>query len=198
VRERGVQHPAQEESALRARNGGGRVDRGVGLVPPVVVPPRLGDLLVGNGGPNLRRRAFSIGLVRADPSTTHTSTVLLPPYALPVTLTEFLHARLDEDEATASAELPRHGPGSPDPNDRPQAGALERTFTPTRLLAEIESKRLLIRLAYEATGLDMDKDLDRAVDARETSGVEFVGERMLRALALPYADHADFDEDWRA
>ncbi|SKC68855.1 DUF6221 family protein [Krasilnikoviella flava] len=111
-----------------------------------------------------------------------------------MTLTEFLIARLDEDEAAATAaELRPH----PDTGDAPQANEFAQASPPDRLLAEVESKRLLIWLAYEATGLDMDKDLDRAIDAREDSGIEFVGERMLRALALPYADHADYREAWR-
>jgi hypothetical protein len=111
-----------------------------------------------------------------------------------VTVTEFLTARLDEDEAKALAETLR---GGQDSSNEALTGELERTFTPARVLAEVEGKRRILRLAYEATGLDMDKDLDRAVNAREDSGVAFVGERMLQALALPYADHADFDETWR-
>jgi hypothetical protein len=115
------------------------------------------------------------------------------PYAATVTLTEFLTARLDEDEATVRATELRNHRGAGDEAPAEFAPA----FTSARLLAEIEAKRRLIDLAYEATGLDMDKDLDRATDARLDSGIEFVGERMLRALALPYADHPDFDEAWR-
>ncbi len=111
-----------------------------------------------------------------------------------MTLTEFLTARLDEDEARATAAALRRAQG---PGDATSPVELDRAFTPARLLAEVEAKRQLVHLAYEATGLDMDKDLDRDVDAREVSGIEFVGERMLRALALPYADHADYREAWR-
>lgn len=111
-----------------------------------------------------------------------------------MTLTEFLTARLDEDEATATAAELRRREGT---GDAAPPSDLDRAFTPARLLAEVETKRLLIHLAYEATGLDMDKDLDRDVDAREVSGIEFVGERMLRALALPYADHVDYRAAWQ-
>ncbi|QAY63124.1 hypothetical protein ET495_07550 [Xylanimonas allomyrinae] len=111
-----------------------------------------------------------------------------------MTLSAFLTARLDEDEARAVAEELRRGSGA---LDETHAGEVERTFTPARLKAEVDAKRRLLRLAYEATGLDMDKDLERAVNAREDSGVAFVGERMLQALALPYADHPDYDEAWR-
>lgn len=116
------------------------------------------------------------------------------PYAAPVTLTEFLTERLDEDEARATAAARRRDQGTDEPISPGEPG---RAFTPARLLAEVEAKRQLVHLAYEATGLDMDKDLDRDVDAREVSGIEFVGERMLRALALPYADHPDYSEIWR-
>ena len=110
-----------------------------------------------------------------------------------MTLTEFLTARLDEDEARATAAALRRREGP----DATSSSELDRAFTPARLQAEVEAKRQLVHLAYEATGLDMDKDLDRDVDAREVSGIEIVGERMLRALALPYADHADYREAWR-
>ncbi|MEL7974637.1 DUF6221 family protein [Isoptericola sp. F-RaC21] len=111
-----------------------------------------------------------------------------------MTLTEFLTARLNEDEARATAAELRSDRG---PDGGTPRGEPDRPFTRARLLAEVEAKRQLVHLAYEATGLDMDKDLDREVDARQVSGIEFVGERMLRALALPYADHPDFDEAWR-
>jgi len=113
-----------------------------------------------------------------------------------VTLTEFLTARLNEDEARATAAEFR-GYQSLD-GEAPPSGPDRVLTTPARLLAEVEAKRQLVHLAYEATGLDMDKDLDRELDARQVSGIEFVGERMLRALALPYADHPDYDEAWRS
>lgn len=117
------------------------------------------------------------------------------PYAARVTLTEFLTARLDEDEARTTVAASQRGQGLLD--DAKVLGGVDQPFTPARLLAEVEAKRQLIHLAYEATGLDMDKDLDRDLDARQVSGIEFVGERMLRALALPYADHPDFRDAWR-
>lgn len=98
-----------------------------------------------------------------------------------MTLTEFVLARIDDDEAAARGEAP-HAPGG--------------RWSPERLLAECEAKRALVELAYEATGLDMTVDLDRDVRARAESGIDFVGERMLLALALPYADHPDFHRDW--
>ena len=101
-----------------------------------------------------------------------------------MTLTEFLLARIDEDAETARTTLSTPGPPGPVP------------WEPDRVLAECEAKRLIVELAYEATGLDMTNDLDRAITARADSGVEFVGERILRALALPYADHPAFRPEW--
>ncbi|MFC8599452.1 MULTISPECIES: DUF6221 family protein [unclassified Isoptericola] len=99
------------------------------------------------------------------------------------TLTEFLLARIDEDATTARTVPP---------------GAVRAVgYDADRLLAECDAKRRIVELAYEATGLDMTVDLDRAVTARADSGVEFVGERILRALALPYVHHPEFRPEWR-
>lgn len=112
-----------------------------------------------------------------------------------MTLTEFLNARLDETEA--AARLVRDWPSVVDAVTNPRVTEHLVHHSPDRALAEVDAKRRIIALAYEATGLDMDRDLDRAVDAREKSGIEFVGERLLRTIAQPYADHPDYDESWR-
>ena len=86
-----------------------------------------------------------------------------------VTLTEFLSARIGEDEAEA-----RYSP------------------TRTRALAECAAKRLLIRRV---------ESLVEYVDAtREDSAhtYERTLVNVLAPLALPYADHPDFREEWRA
>ena len=98
-------------------------------------------------------------------------------------LTEFLLARIDEDEA-ACATL-EDGPGPPAP------------WSCSRILTECAMKRRIITLAYEATGYDMTADLERDTDERAQSGIAFVGDRILRALATPYAEHPDFEPTWR-
>ena len=110
-----------------------------------------------------------------------------------MTLPQFLHARIDEDElaARALANATRVRPA-----DEPSAGFAAR-FDPARVLAECDAKRRIIDLAYEATGYDMTVDLERSSSARADSALAFVGDRILKALALPYADHPDFDEAWR-
>jgi hypothetical protein len=113
-----------------------------------------------------------------------------------MTLTEFLLARLDEDEAAArEAARAEEATTVPDGGGGAAAPGVVR-LSPARALAEVEAKRRIVTLAYEATGLDMDGDVEREVNARRESGVEFVGERMLRAIVLPYADHPDHDDAW--
>lgn len=99
-----------------------------------------------------------------------------------MSLTEFLLARIEEDAAAARLGT---------------AGRDGATWDPARVLVECDAKRRIVELAYEATGLDMTVDLDRHVTARADSGIEFVGERILRALALPYMDHPEFRPGWR-
>lgn len=119
-----------------------------------------------------------------------------------MTLTQFLLARLAEDEAAVRELLDRTTSQSSGPQDLPAldtpvVGTGAWALTPRRMLAEVDAKRHLVELAYEATGLDMTVDLDRTVNAREDSGIAFVGDRMLRTLALAYGDHPEFDDEWR-
>lgn len=68
---------------------------------------------------------------------------------------------------------------------------------PERAKAECEAKRQIIELADEATGLDMSVDGDRRIGRRDEVTEPYLGDVMLRALALPYADRTDFDPAWR-
>lgn len=88
-----------------------------------------------------------------------------------LTLTEFLTARLDEDEAAARCGWDEHGPWP----------------TEARVLAEVEAKRRLVEL--------------HAPNGRECwwcggdQGGTYPCEN-LRILALPYASHADYRAEW--
>ncbi|QJW37192.1 DUF6221 family protein [Cellulosimicrobium protaetiae] len=167
----------------------------------VVVPPRALVVLVLHERVALGEEGFGLADVTwADPAINHTST-LHRRAALAVwdrtagpgagaghwwedgemTLTEFLLARIDEDEA-ASAASDDAVPGGP--------------WSRSRRLDECAVKRRIITLAYEATGYDMTVDLERETDERSESGVAFVGDRILRALATPYAEHPDYDPRW--
>lgn len=71
------------------------------------------------------------------------------------------------------------------------------TWNPARVLAECEAKRQIIEQAAEATGLDMQVDSDRRVGRRDESTEPYVGDVILRALALPYADRPGYRPEWR-
>ena len=125
-----------------------------------------------------------------------------------MTLTEFLNARLDEDEAVArEAVLMRdrtkfargREPEVPDmsawANDDVLGGAVV-SVGPERVLAEVEAKRQIIA---EHTCRCPDPDCG---DCGACSGDHHADPtpapcRTLRLLALPYAGHPDYDEGWR-
>lgn len=88
-------------------------------------------------------------------------------------LVDFLTQRLDEDEAVAS-----HGDG----------GILDHEdawFNTARVLREVTAKREILA----AHRRQVEDDDPNAYIVR--SGV------LLRALALPFSDHPDFQEQWR-
>lgn len=92
-------------------------------------------------------------------------------------LVDFLRARLADDEATAR-DL------SSGATDASVAGF---AFGAARLLGEVASKRKILALChwldgYTGPGADALKDTP--------------GRLTLRNLALPYADHPDYDPGW--
>ncbi len=133
-----------------------------------------------------------------------------------MTLTEFLLARIAEEEAVSRAAV--EGPwdtmtqetadgeniyftvdtASGDPIlDLHESGALGRStsehiarWDPARVLAECEAKRRIV-----------EAHLSSEAWCDHCSGGELMGNPdgcpTLRLLALPYADHADYDESWR-
>lgn len=103
-------------------------------------------------------------------------------------LTEFLRARLMEDESDANTPPDDHAIHGNDP-----VGTVNREcpdcrspYAQQRMLTEVEVKRRII---------------DRAWEGCEGEG-EYVTcrdwpEDVLHLLALPYADHPDYDPAWR-
>lgn len=103
-----------------------------------------------------------------------------------MTLIEFLRARLDEDEA-AAREADTGGRWRPGNADGPLwVNANMRHMArhdPARVLAEVEAKRFL--LEWGIAGIDR-------------GGLSPVmGHNILAGLALPYADHPDYDPSWK-
>ncbi|HSO16792.1 MAG TPA: DUF6221 family protein [Arthrobacter sp.] len=100
-------------------------------------------------------------------------------------IVEFLSERISEDEAVARTLL----------SDRTvsKSGA----WYEQRLLLECEAKRRLIRIvesARQAALAAMVSDTGQDVGWVPQS-LEWM-EQSLKALALPYYDHPDFDQDW--
>lgn len=109
-----------------------------------------------------------------------------------MTLTEFLLARIAEDEAKAL----RITPGRIAANGHWRANSIEfgsahdRETTahiirwdPARVLAECEAKRQIVQIADEVS--------------RRTTSSAYWGSTLLHVLALPYADHPDCQGEWK-
>jgi len=109
----------------------------------------------------------------------------------------FLHARLDEDEQRARAEaVLRDG----DPYFVNEASNFERCFTPQRALAEVEAKREILKLHRPGRPIYEAEDSTRRTcwSCGVDDGWYDVPAPCdtLKALALPYADHPDYDPAW--
>lgn len=100
-----------------------------------------------------------------------------------MTLTEFLTARLDEDEALAQAAREDYRMDLRMARDMAQHSA---RHNPARVLREVEAKRaILARHTKEVWD-------GSCFDCAEPYPCPTV-----RAIAAVYADHADYDEAWR-
>jgi len=132
-----------------------------------------------------------------------------------MTIVEFLLARIARDEALAEAAIDDHPHWLAMGHDlyqyeggvssgylavdrrAPQGVEHIANWDPARVLAECQAKRAIIELADEASGLDASVDLDRAVGPRDFDAEPYVGDVILRQLAAVYADHPDYQPEWR-
>jgi len=120
-----------------------------------------------------------------------------------MTLIEFLTARLDEDELVARSCATERWTVKDGWHDGLDMEVLSSTYPaciepeeathtarhdPARVLAEVEAKRRIVDAAQRNPHAPWDA---------YAIGRDDLGRRALRALALPYADHPDFDEGWR-
>jgi hypothetical protein len=94
-----------------------------------------------------------------------------------VTLPEFLLQRIAEDE--------RHARKLAESDRRPVLALAITVDHPQRILAECEAKRRIVGLVGPAH--------DERDEPIPGSGLPDV----LAALALPYADHPDYREEWK-
>jgi hypothetical protein len=113
--------------------------------------------------------------------------------APPVSLVEFLRARLDEQEAWNKS-------GDFTSIDNCQECAFgeqpESPYSTALLLADIAAKRAIIRNAkVQLAWADQRPDDDPNVE--RIDGAATVNESVLEYLALPHADHPDYREEWK-
>ncbi|SDD41789.1 DUF6221 family protein [Auraticoccus monumenti] len=105
------------------------------------------------------------------------------------TLTEFLLARIAEDEAVAQGVRPHENLSTRDLTDLGfvnRDGYARCTVTSGRVLAECEAKRRIVTAAR-----------DYSPELEHGDNGEWALEMALQALALPYAEHEDYREEWR-
>jgi hypothetical protein len=130
-------------------------------------------------------------------------------------LVSFLRARLDEDEQVArEITAPEWSEGcswladlrDPLPSQRRAYGLPKEwqllseadtrhiaRWDPARVLAEVEAKRGILD-EYRLWADDDSRDYDQSRTAVDRSAAL---EEVVKLLAQPYADHADFRSEWR-
>lgn len=130
-----------------------------------------------------------------------------------MTIVEFLTARLDEDEYEAKYAL-RYAITGDDLDERWQWSHQYKPTTrkhgwssslhdgvpsPTRVLAEVAAKRRIMEYAAEASSDRGQVISEFAVgnDEVEMMWKADPGDAILRALAVVYADHPDYRQEWK-
>lgn len=119
-----------------------------------------------------------------------------------MTITEFLTARLDEDESIArmadgASSHPGEAEGEP-AVATPSQRHIDR-WSPTRVLVDIAAKRTIVE-TYEELGRVLAKasDSGRADEAAVTRNL-FAGLQVaVLAHAMVFADHPDYRAEWRS
>jgi hypothetical protein len=108
-----------------------------------------------------------------------------------LTLTEFLLARIAEDEAgndrAVTSEVERcQADGMPDLTEQEVRDYWADQAWWRRRLAECETKRRIVELAWHHFG---DDDF--------AGGMEYAKEQVLELMSTVYADHPDYRDEWR-
>lgn len=118
-----------------------------------------------------------------------------------MTLTEFLLARIAEDEAAAREQTATTQSGIALEWERDvDYGERYLTIDPARVLAECEAKRRIMEALIDAEAAVATYDTDDPNNP-PSYWQEWGNLHALRLaaelLALPYADHPDFDPGWK-
>ena len=106
-----------------------------------------------------------------------------------VTITEFLLARIAEDEEQATRSKAEVAAGK-----KFAVFASWINLTADRMLAECEAKRRIVDLAQSVDGDE--RYAAEVIGGVDGDTVDTDGADILRALASVYADHPEFDEAW--
>ena len=115
-------------------------------------------------------------------------------------LDEFLLSRIAEDERLASAGAPEERDGAVGASSRRTTGEHPSPFDPARIRAECAAKRRIVLSCRES------RPDTRLLGARPPGLGDFplsphdqhqLAALTLAALALPYAGHRDYRQEWR-
>lgn len=118
-----------------------------------------------------------------------------------MTITEFLEARIAEDEAT----LERRGPFPHSVHGRDEVGAYDPRCPDclglpgkARVLAECKAKRAIIEQAKEADSETEYAIQESCISQAETDRARATapGKLIRVALAAVYVDHPDYQQEW--
>jgi len=119
-----------------------------------------------------------------------------------MTLTEFLLARIAEDEAVGQAAV-SDWYSQEKPLQYAETGyntTPDLTIDPRRVLAECEAKRRIVEVHAEIH----ENGIEESLACAACSPDDGAGGRVwdwpcdtVRLLSLPYADHPDYREEWR-
>lgn len=119
-----------------------------------------------------------------------------------MTITEFLLARIAEDEERAWFVARQIG-GQSSPFEPWRLSWHDEydllCVEPSRAIAECAAKRQIVGLTDDITQMDVMVEGEfRTEGRRDLSAYPYLGDVVLRALAAVYADHPDYDPAWRA
>ncbi len=119
-------------------------------------------------------------------------------------LAQFLLSRIDEDEALARQAYEESAAGDPQTADSNTAEVLHTArHSPARVLISCEAKRQIVQNTLDADpdhvtelfALEPQRPSDLPREQTVTEMQFF--ERVLRYLAVTYADHPDYEMQWR-
>jgi hypothetical protein len=119
-----------------------------------------------------------------------------------VTITEFLTARYDEEEAQARSAIANRARAHVHPGDKgPQtfgpvdisddANLGDMAIGAEYVLADVAAKRAIVKFADVVDGMA------ETIYQEFSSYPDDEGADLLKILVQPYADHPDFDPAWR-